>query len=74
MEYDAELHNYEENHYSDTKSYYTGNIYADTKGRFCNGAIIRTSLSVKVEDGILHTLNTRYKLVNKPEGNTNGYY
>ncbi len=69
MEYHAELRDYVELSKGPFGNVYCGNIYEDSKLRFHCGARIRTSLVVKVENDILHTMNTRYKLVNKLEGN-----
>lgn len=41
----------------------SGLVYNDSKKRFCDGELICTSLVQGVEDGILITRNTRYKLV-----------
>lgn len=60
--YDAELHNWSRYSLS-KKAVYFGNIWHDSKGRFADGQEIRTSLEESVEDGILQTMNTRYKLI-----------
>ena len=41
---------------------YYGYIFEDKKGRFVDGTYIRTSMVVSIKDGILQTLNTKYKL------------
>ena len=62
-QYDAELHNYNILPAYAGGLVATGEIYNDSKGRFADGELIRTSLVKNVEDGILITRNTRYKLV-----------
>lgn len=57
-EYDAELH-----YYTDLGERYIGYIYSDGKFRFTDGQLIKTSSTLRVENGILQTRNTRYKLV-----------
>ena len=42
--------------------FYHGYIYNDTKGRFPDDTLIRTSEVVSVDGDILKTLNTTYKL------------
>lgn len=59
--YDAELHDP-----TNLVDHYVGFIYGDSKGRWPDGTPIRCSYTVEVNDGILQTRNTRYKLVNKP--------
>ncbi len=44
-------------------SYMTGEVYGDTRGRFCDGQVIHTSLVVRVEDEMVLTLNSVYKLI-----------
>jgi hypothetical protein len=61
--YDAELHNYKILPAYAGGLVATGEIYNDSKGRFADGELIRTSLVKDVEDGIIITRNTRYKLV-----------
>lgn len=41
-----------------------GHVYGDVKGRFADGQLIRTSAIVKIEDGIVLTLNSAYRLTN----------
>ena len=62
-QYDAELRNYKIIPAYSGGLVATGYIYNDSKNRFVDGEPIRTSLVNDVEDGILITLNTRYKLV-----------
>lgn len=61
-EYDAELHNF-----TDLGAVFVGEIRNDSKLRFSDGQVIRTSKTLSVENGILQTRNTRYKLI---EGTT----
>ncbi len=63
LHYDAELHNYKILPAYAGGLVATGEVYNDSKGRFADGELIRTSLVNDVEDGILITRNTRYKLV-----------
>jgi hypothetical protein len=60
-DYDAELHNYKQ-----VGLCMIGDIINDSKGRWSDGTPIRTSKVISITDGILQTLNTRYKLM---EGN-----
>jgi hypothetical protein len=62
-QYDAELHNYKILPAYGGGLVASGNVYKDSKGRFYDGELIRTSLVKDVKDGILITRNTRYKLV-----------
>lgn len=39
-----------------------GNIEGDTRGRFADGVLVRTSFVSKVEDGFAYTLNSVYQL------------
>ena len=61
--YDAELHDYRILPAYGGGLTATGKIYNDSKGRFEDGELIRTSLVKDVQGGILITQNTRYKLV-----------
>lgn len=44
-----------------------GDIYEDTKGRFKDGAHVRTSRILAITDNVAQTLNSVYKLENKPQ-------
>lgn len=41
---------------------YWGNVYGDIRERFADGHWIHTSLVDKVEDDLVYTLNSTYKL------------
>ena len=41
---------------------YSGNLFGDSKGRWYDGAMVRTSKVVKEEGDIIYTLNSIYKL------------
>lgn len=62
-QYDAELRNYKILPAYAGGLVATGEVYNDSKGRFADGELIRTSPVKVVKDGILITRNTRYKLV-----------
>lgn len=61
--HDAELHNYTKVELGNDRYIYYGNVMNDRKNRFFDGEEIRTSLVMKELDGIVYTMNTRYKLV-----------
>jgi hypothetical protein len=42
-----------------------GQIFGDKKGRFPDGAFVRTSVMVSLRNGQLITANSKYLLVNK---------
>lgn len=58
LEFTAELHKPVNYTY-----YFTGRIYKDKEGRFPDGTLIRTSLIESLEDDVLTTKNSVYKLV-----------
>ena len=45
---------------------YMGLIWDDTRGKFSDGTLVQTSLVQKVEDNLVYTLNSVYKLVGEP--------
>lgn len=64
MEYTAELRDYY-SYPAGNSSVYVGRIYNDSKGRFVDGQIVRTSLVEKVDGDLVYTMNSVYKLVNE---------
>jgi hypothetical protein len=66
----AELTNYQEVFVRDRNgtvgTIYMGLIWDDTRGKFSDGTLVQTSLVQKVEDNLVYTLNSVYKLVGEP--------
>ena len=62
MENDVEVHGTLENWTGYFNGTIVGNINGDTKGRFEDGHLVRTSTVLKTEGDIIYTRNSVYKL------------
>ena len=65
MEITGKLENWVKTTHTMGQVTYSGNLFGDSKGRWCDGAMVRTSKVVKEEGDIIHTLNSIYELGKK---------
>jgi len=59
----AELHNVKFVNLSADAKIAWGNVIGDSKRRFVDGTRIHTSLILKIEGDLIHTLNSVYRIV-----------